>query len=173
MVNASKSIVAILLSFQHAHLIKTHHAFFDLVWLIYKSSCRLRLVVFAMLWFELFVLRHWVIVTIPNDIAIMSLVSVSIFNRGSLAFLSCHVLKNGAKGLRLSTLDVHRPILHAVLSLVLVAVTRLLPIYWPDLTLPVRDHVRQLVCWIQRVNRALVEELLLVIHAIYVFDVHA
>ena len=93
---------------------------------------------------------------------------------GSLVFLRGHVLENDTQGLRLSTLDIKCSVHCTVLTLMRVAVTRLLPIYRPNHSHTiVKGHVGKLVCWIKWVHCSFVEELLLIVHKVDIFDVHA
>ena len=134
MVNASEAIVTVGVGIRrhHFHPVQRQHALLNRIWLVKQSSSIGRLVMLALLRFEVLVQRHRILVTVPNDVSVVGNVSVFELNGRPLHLLIGHVLENGPEFLRRSSVDIYRSIVHAILSLVLVPFSWFLSVDRPD-----------------------------------------
>ena len=125
-------------------------------------------------WLELFVLRHGVFITIPNNITVICDVPIFVFNGRALQLAICHMLEYSAKGLRLRSFDVDSSIKCAVLALLFMPLSWFLAIDWSnDSATFIERCFLKLVGRVQRINLSFVEKFLLVVHEVDVLDMHA
>ena len=82
----------------------------------------------ALLWFEVLVQWHRILVTVPNDVSVMGNVSVFELNGRPLHLLISHVLEDGPEFLWRRSINIYRSIMHAVLAKVLVPFSRFLSV---------------------------------------------